>query len=88
MDERLKEMVDASAFAERELESVLGEITLQKEKLVDIQRKISITRTHLARNSKLVGEMLRITKPRLAIGIIFFSTMSIFLIYIRLVFPR
>lgn len=88
MDERLKEMVDASAFAERELESVLGEITLQNEKLVDIQRKISIMRTHLARNSKLVGEMLRITKPRLAIGIIFLSTMSIFLIYIRLVFPR
>ncbi|AHL30072.1 uncharacterized protein Eint_011315 [Encephalitozoon intestinalis ATCC 50506] len=87
MDEKLKEMVNASSFAEKELKSILGEITLQNEKLVDIQRKIGITRTHLLKNSKLVGEILKITKPRLAIAVIVLSMMLIALIYIKLIFP-
>ncbi|UYI28512.1 hypothetical protein J0A71_11g24260 [Encephalitozoon cuniculi] len=88
MDEKLKEMADASSFAEKELESILGEITLQNEKLVDIQRKIGITRAHLLKNSRLVGEMLRITKPKLAIGIIVLSIIFIAIIYVKLVFPN
>ncbi|AHL28904.1 hypothetical protein KMI_10g16740 [Encephalitozoon hellem] len=88
MDEKLKEMVDASTFAEKELKAILGEINLQNERLVDIQRKIGLTRGHLQKNSKLIGEILKVTKPKLAIGIIILSIMFIFLVYVKLIFPN
>lgn len=88
MDEKLKEMVDASSFAEKELKVILGEITLQNERLVDIQCKIGITRSHLLKNSKLIGEILKITKPKLAIGVIILSIIFIVLVYVKLIFPK
>lgn len=77
----LKETIDVANFAEAELKSILGEIALQNERLVDVQRKAGTTYAHLVQNSKLIDDVFRVTKPRLAIGIIIFSVCSFALVY-------
>lgn len=86
LNDNMKEMVDAAHFAERELEAILGEISLQNEKLVDIQRKTGVTHSYLIRNSKLLDEIFKVTRPRLAIGIMVLFVTSVTLIYARIAF--
>ncbi|KAH9412235.1 hypothetical protein HK407_01g01280 [Ordospora pajunii] len=83
-DQRLGDVVEYAKFAEGELAMILGEITLQNEKLVEVQRKIGIGRAHLIRNSRLLNEIFKMTRPRLAIGLIVFSIGIAVLVYIGL----
>ncbi|TBU17228.1 hypothetical protein CWI41_011320 [Ordospora colligata] len=83
-DQTLGDLVESTKFAEGELTMILDEITLQNEKLVEIQRKIGIGRTHLVKNSRLLNDIFKMTRPILAIGLIVFSLVVVVIVYIRL----
>ncbi|KAM0672378.1 hypothetical protein CWI42_011320 [Ordospora colligata] len=83
-DQTLGDVVESAKFAEGELTMILDEITLQNEKLVEIQRKIGIGRTHLVKNSRLLNDIFKMTRPILAIGLIVFSLVVVVIVYIRL----
>lgn len=83
MADRLREMIDVAVFAEKELKDILGELTLQNEKLVDVQRKAGITQSHLVRTSRLIDDVFRATRPRLAIAVMVLFTTSVAILCFR-----
>jgi type VI protein secretion system component VasF len=68
----MQEAVEAASFAEKELEQILREIELQNERLVDVQRKAGMTHSHLIQNSRLIDDVFRVTRSRLAVCILVF----------------
>lgn len=83
MNNSLKDTIEVVNFAEKELESIINEISLQNEKLTNMQTKIGKTHLHLTKNLKLIENMFEVTKIKLIVAIIvslFIFVISIYLI--------
>lgn len=82
-DEKLRETIEVAIYAEKELETLLGDIVLQNEKLVGVQKKAGTIQNNLSKTNKIIDDMFKVTKLKLTVFALLLSSTICTLVFLK-----
>ncbi|WUR02769.1 uncharacterized protein VNE69_02288 [Vairimorpha necatrix] len=69
---KYEETLKVAEFAEHELESLLSDVQLQSEKLINVQKKANMVREGMYKSNYIMDKINRLNKSRIILGVVFF----------------